>query len=106
MIRRLYFLMNLCLWLSAMGVHAQIEKHAHWSHSLRAPKAPQVGDTIEVVFKAKIDPDWYLYASDFDPEVGPMVTEIELTQLRGAKAVGQLLSVNSIKKYDEVFEGR
>ncbi|NIK72598.1 thiol:disulfide interchange protein DsbD [Thermonema lapsum] len=106
MIRRLYFLMNLCLWLSAMGVHAQIEKHAHWSHSLRAPKAPQVGDTIEVVFKAKIDPDWYLYASDFDPEVGPMVTEIELTQLRGAKAIGQLLSVNSIKKYDEVFEGQ
>ncbi|WP_038032421.1 protein-disulfide reductase DsbD family protein [Thermonema rossianum] len=106
MTRKLYFLLTLCLWLAAGGAQAQIEEHAHWTHNLRAPQPLHVGDTIELVFKAKIDNDWYLYASDFDPELGPMVTEIEIAQIQGAKAAGPLLSVNSIKKYDEIFEGQ
>ena len=35
--------------------------------------------TAQIIFTAKIDPDWYLYSSDFDPELGPNVTTFVFT---------------------------
>ncbi|HEX9649145.1 MAG TPA: hypothetical protein VGA21_01180, partial [Cyclobacteriaceae bacterium] len=65
-----------CLVLIPLAVTGQVMKPILWEHSV-VPADPNPGDEIELVFKATIDPKWYLYSSDFDPEVGPMVTTFE-----------------------------
>ena len=56
------------------GLSAQILEPAKWSQAI-SEKEVQIGDEVELIFKVLIDPDWYLYSSDFDPDLGPMLTE-------------------------------
>lgn len=56
---------------------AQTVNPAKWSWEL-VPQKPQVGDYAEIVFKVKIENDWYLYSSDFDPQLGPVVTTVKI----------------------------
>ncbi len=64
-----------------------------------------IGDEIDLIFKAFIDPDWYLYSSDFDPDLGPMVTEFTFEPNSSYELVGELIPVNPSEKYDEIWEG-
>lgn len=59
--------------LSAATSFAQILEPSSWS-TQASQKEVKVGDEIELIFKASIIKDWYLYSSDFDPDCGPMVT--------------------------------
>ena len=63
------------------------------------------GDTITVFFKAKIPQDWYMYSSDFDPNLGPMVTEFKFNESEQFERLGGLKPIGQKKKYDELFEG-
>lgn len=53
------------------------------------------GDTITVLFTAEIPQDWYMYSSDFDPNLGPIVTEFKFNEseqfelLGGLEPIGQ-----------------
>ena len=42
------------------------------------------------LFTAKIDPDWYLYSSDFDPELGPTVTTFVFTPDKSFERLGSV----------------
>ena len=55
---------------------SQILRPATWRFE-SSVEEPEVGDEIELIFLAEIDDKWYLYSSDFDPDLGPMVTEFE-----------------------------
>jgi thiol:disulfide interchange protein len=83
--------------------HAQILKPAKWTTEISKTNVG-VGDVVELIFKAKIDPAWYMYANEFDPECGPLLTEIKFTETKNFELVGKLKAINSSDKHDEIFD--
>jgi thiol:disulfide interchange protein len=92
------------LWLLAFGAVAQVLKPATWSYDV-SKKQVAVGDEVELIFNARIDKDWYLYSSDFDPELGPMVTEFKFEKHPSYELVGKVIPVKPKKKYDDLWGG-
>jgi len=84
-------------------LQAQILTPATWEIKLSKTDL-KVGDEVEVIFKATIDDVWYLYANDFDPDCGPLLTEVQLSTLKNSEPAGTLQAVNSISKHDNVFD--
>jgi thiol:disulfide interchange protein len=84
------------------AIHAQILQPAHWEHEV-SDRNVEVGDEIELIFKAEIDKDWYLYSSDFDPDCGPLVTTFNFVPDQSYELIGDIKPVNPVKKYDEIF---
>lgn len=83
---------------------AQIEKPVTWSTTI-SQKEVKAGEIVELIFTAQIKSGWYLYSSDFDPNLGPNVTEIEIEKDPSFEVVGKLISVDSKKKYDSLWGG-
>jgi len=92
------------LLLIFFGAQAQIIKPIQWTHELSVQN-PKPGDEIELIFKATIDKKWYLYSSDFDPEIGPMVTEFHFKPGDSFELIDNIVPVNPKRKYDSIFEG-
>ncbi len=95
--------MLVLVWLPMM-LTAQILTPAKWSNRL-SDASPESGDEIEILFNATIEKDWYLYSSDFDPDLGPMVTEFEFQPAPGYELVGGIIPKDPKKKYDSLWEG-
>ncbi len=91
-------------FLASIISQAQILQPAVWQYELSTGNY-KVGDKIDLVFKASIDKGWHLYSSDFDPELGPMVTTFTFTPNQSYELVGKLRAINPKKDYDEIFEG-
>lgn len=83
---------------------AQILKPAKWRTDV-AKKEVQVGQTVDLVFYADIDKDWYLYSSDFDPNLGPMVTTFNFNENAGYERVGDIKPINPKEKYEDFWGG-
>nr|WKN38249.1 cytochrome c biogenesis protein CcdA [Tunicatimonas sp. TK19036] len=100
------FLLTLFLFTIAgkLPLQAQILKPATWQVAWSEEKAA-VGEEIDLVFTVTIDPDWYLYSSDFDPDLGPMVTEFTFEPAEGYELVGDIKPIGAKEKYDELWEG-
>ncbi|WP_018479581.1 protein-disulfide reductase DsbD family protein [Pontibacter roseus] len=94
----------LFLVLMAAAAQAQVLKPASWSYDV-SKKEVAVGEEVELIFNVKIDKDWYLYSTDFDPDLGPMVTEFKFAKHPSYQLVGKTKPVNPKKKYDELWEG-
>ncbi len=90
--------------LTCLSAYAQVLKPAEWSYELSKDKVA-VGDEIDLVFKVAIDDAWYLYSSDFDPELGPMVTEFTFEPSEQYELVGKIKPIGAKEKYDELWEG-
>ena len=67
-------------------------------------KNVKIGDTVELIFTAKILSGYYIYGSNFDENIGPNPTQLNIDKLIGGTLVGKLTCKNCISKYDEVFE--
>ena len=91
----------ICLAVFSYG---QILKPAVWSYS-QSTSEVNVGDEIELIFNADIEQNWYLYSSDFDPDLGPMVTEFSFEPDPSYDLIGGIRPINPSKAYDEIFEG-
>ncbi|MGB3850076.1 MAG: cytochrome c biogenesis protein CcdA [Tunicatimonas sp.] len=102
--RYFYFLLLVAWWGGITPLEAQISQPATWSYHA-TQTAVKSGDTVDLVFEVAIDPDWYLYSSDFDPEVGPMVTEFTFAPNDGYELLGGIQPVGAKRKYDELWEG-
>ncbi|MBD1396579.1 thioredoxin family protein [Pontibacter sp. JH31] len=83
---------------------AQVLKPATWSYDV-SKKEVAVGDEVELIFNVKINKDWYLYSSDFDPDLGPMVTEFKFEKHPSYQLLGKIKPVNPKKKYDDLWGG-
>ena len=78
---------------------------AKWSWTLE-PANPTVGQSAEIIFKVKIDKGWYLYSSDFDKDLGPVVTTIKIKEGLGVSIDGPLRAINPHSKFDkEIWNG-
>ena len=82
---------------------AQILQPAHWTTEI-SKEHVSIGDEVELIFHAKIDANWYLYANDFDPDCGPLLTTLEFSDTKNFVLVGGLKSINPLPKHDEVFD--
>ena len=83
---------------------AQILKPITWEVAL-SNATPTVGEEVTISFKAQIEDNWYLYSSDFDPDLGPLVTEFIFHENDTYALAGELTPINPKKKYDSLWEG-
>lgn len=67
-------------------------------------KTVKVGDELELVFKASIDKNWYIYSVGFDPDCGPVPMSITFEKNPGFELVGDLIAVKDKAKHDKIFE--
>ncbi|MEQ9424447.1 MAG: thioredoxin family protein [Cyclobacteriaceae bacterium] len=102
-LRKLTFLFSFFLVLTHFS-HGQILEPARWSYDI-SKSDPKIGEEIGLIFYTTIDQDWYLYSTDFDPELGPMVTEFDFEPNSSYELVGEIKPIGSKKKYDEIWEG-
>lgn len=98
------FLIVFLVLLATGFSKAQILEPTTWKVSLSKDK-PSVGEEITIFFDATIDPDWYLYSSDFDPDLGPILTSLSLNEHTSFRTIGKLVPQNPKKKFDPVWEG-
>lgn len=98
-------IISLFLLLTSTTI-AQMIAPPRWTIQL-SEKEPKVGDEVKLIFKAQIPRDWYIYSNDFDPDLGPMLTELQLDEKKssGFSLVGKMKAINPKKKFDEIWEG-
>jgi thiol:disulfide interchange protein len=82
--------------------HSQILNPAKWTVEV-SEKSVKAGDVVELIFKATIDAKWYMYANDFDPDCGPLITEISFSDIQNFEVVGPTKAINPLSKKDEYF---
>ena len=103
--RNIILFLSICFFLNG-AVFAQIQKaKAKWTYTFSKPEVKK-GETVDLVYTAVIDKDWYLYSSDFDPDLGPMLTSFTYEKNKSFAPVGKLKSVNPKTKFEEVWNGK
>jgi hypothetical protein len=90
--------------LLAFRLQAQLANPVRWEFTLSSSDM-HVGDTIEIIAKGTIETNWYLYSNDFDPTLGPVLTEFTFTSKEGYKLLGKTKAIHPKKKYDATFSG-
>lgn len=100
--KNLRILLYMVLSFTSAQLFAQFKTTTTWSYDANKTEV-QTGDEIELIFKVKIIDDWYLYSSDIDPDVGPMVTEAEFEPNDSYELIGKLIPINAKEKYDEIW---
>lgn len=98
-------LITILIAISGFCVQAQTVKPIRWTFSLSKNEIKQ-GEYVEIIMKAEISADWYLYSSDFDPSLGPSVTSVSFENNDSFKTAGALKAINAKEKYDSLWEGK
>ncbi len=99
------FLVILLFSLSAVCVQAQTKKPILWTFTSSKTEVKQ-GEMVEIIMKAEISGDWYLYSSDFDPDLGPTVSSFVIEGNGSFKAAGNLKPIGAKEKYDSLWGGK
>lgn len=94
----------LFLFIGTSSVVGQIIKAPQWEITLSNTQALP-GEKVNIFFEAEIPEGWYMYSSDFDPEVGPLVTEFTFNENDKFELLGGIQPVGQKSKYDELWEG-
>ncbi len=94
----------LVMVLIGISAQAQILKPAKWTYSVSKNEV-KAGETVELIFQAAIDQNWYLYSTDFDPNLGPMITTFTFKPHASYQLVGTIKPVKPKKKYDDLWGG-
>ena len=96
-IQLILLLLGASFWSSS-----QIIKPIEWRQSISVSDDQA---TARIIFNAAIDADWYLYSSDFDPELGPNVTEFIFTPHASYELLGSIQPQAALSAYDSIFMG-
>lgn len=86
------------------SANAQLINPVKWSAEL-SNNSPEKGEIITITYHAEIKDGWYLYSSDFDPDLGPMLTEVEYKTNNTFEVAGDFTPIHPKKKYDDLWEG-
>jgi len=100
MIKRLFWILLIPVLLPS-GAFTQVLKKVRWTTEV-SKKEVKVGDEVELIFKAAIDPDWYIYSVDFE-DCGPIPMTVSFEQKKGFDLIGKLRAINDKTKHDEIF---
>lgn len=93
----------LLVCLTPLFTRAQILTPTTWEIRV-SETSVKAGEEIDVIFQATIDDVWYLYANDFDPDCGPLLTEVQFAEIKNFELVGALKAINPLPKHDEIFD--
>ncbi len=63
------------------------------------------GETVDLVFTATLQNDWYIYSTEFEAE-GPMPTSFSLQPDASYEAIGKIKPQNPKEKFDEIWQGK
>ena len=94
---------SLILLLINIAAFAQIKRPVKWKVSLTPNMT--VGKEATLKFEATIDEGWHLYATDFNPDLGPSLPELTLADGSANTLKGKLISVKSTHQFDKVWGG-
>jgi thiol:disulfide interchange protein len=83
--------------------YAQVLTPTKWSWKASSTSV-KVGDQIDLIFNATIEKDWYIYANEFDPECGPMLTTVTFVPDASFELIGSLKAIKSVAKHDKIFD--
>ncbi|MFD1002285.1 protein-disulfide reductase DsbD family protein [Ohtaekwangia kribbensis] len=89
--------------ISAGVAHAQVLQPAKLAAETPS-KSYKVGDVIELVFKASIQKNWYIYSVGFDPDCGPVPMSVTLDKDPSYELVGSLAAIQDKTKHDKIFD--
>lgn len=95
--------LSLLFIFTCFYVCGQILEPARWSYSVSRPSVTP-GETVELVFSASIDKNWYLYSTEFPCSDGPIKTTFTFAADPSYERVGAIRALNYIDKRDPVFE--
>ncbi len=98
------FFLFLSLLVISLSTVAQIKQVATWSLDA-SQKEVKTGDEVELIFKVSVKEDWYIYSSDIDEDLGPIVTNVAFDNNGSFEAIGPLVPVNPKSKYDNIWGG-
>jgi thiol:disulfide interchange protein DsbD len=91
--------------LLALTAPAQVLKTATWTAKPAKPTV-KVGETVDILFTATLKPNWHVFSSDQNPEVGPIPTSVKFAKSPTFALVGKLEPVGKpVQKQDELFGG-
>ncbi len=90
------------LLFASVASYGQIRRPAKWTYEVSKTSA-KVGDQIELIFKTTIDDGWHMYSSDFDPDCGPLPTEMTFPDAKNFELVGNLVAINATETTDPNF---
>ena len=96
-IQLILLLLGASFWCSS-----QVIKPIKWHQSISISDDQT---TAQIFFTASIDSNWYLYSSDFDPELGPNVTTFVFTPDKSFKRLGSIQPQAPASAYDSIFMG-
>ncbi|MCU0428528.1 MAG: protein-disulfide reductase DsbD N-terminal domain-containing protein [Cytophagaceae bacterium] len=94
-------LLFLLVWYQAFPQDNTSAWQVQWSKS-----EVKQGETLDLLIRCSIADNWYMYGSDFDPNLGPTVTTLELASHPSYKKVGNLISVHRKEKFDSLWMGK
>lgn len=110
MIQRNYYSLILLFtfFLSTIIIHAQegtvLKKTPEWKITTDKTNV-NVGDEVEITFVSIIEKDWYMYSSDFDQKLGPIVASFTFEKHPSYKLIGGIKPVGSKKHFEEIWNG-
>jgi thiol:disulfide interchange protein DsbD len=96
-------LIALLLFFFQVQSFGQLVSPPKWTIQL-AEKDLKVGQDAEIVLKASIPMNWYIYSNDFDENAGPVLTTLSLEGSKGISVKEKLSPINPKKKFDKVWE--
>lgn len=99
------FLLLISFLVFAFQVQSQVLTPSRWSFELSKSKV-KLGETLDLIFKVKIEKGWHMYSNDFDPKIGPKPAEIKFTPNPAYKLVGKTVPIGAHEIFDEIFEGK
>ncbi|MEK6481891.1 cytochrome c biogenesis protein CcdA [Catalinimonas sp. 4WD22] len=85
-------------------MNAQVREDPEWILSIS--DSLETGQEATIIIEASVPKDWYMYSSDFDPELGPMVTEVLFEKNSSYELIGGLKPIGEKEKYDSLWEGK
>ena len=97
-------LLLLALLFFSFYAQAQLIAPPKWTVSIE-PKNLVQGEEATLVFEAQIPIGWYIYANDFDPDLGPILATLKLDNPAGYELKGGFSAIDPKTKYEDIWEG-
>lgn len=102
--KKVNHLIILSTFLVTIMTNAQVINPPIWTYDFSKEQV-KVGDEVDLIFNVIIDKNWYLFSSDFDPDLGPMVTKFIYEEHPSYQLVGKIIPLHPKKKYDNLWGG-